>query len=249
MSVAIRVRLYPGAGEATLSEGWRSDEPSDIHERPANRVARTRPRLTPNETTPEIAAADQERAERRARGRVRRFATDNACTRLLTVTRADQSHSPKVMLASLAEFQRRLRERWPRLVWVRTLERHKSGAIHAHYAISARLDHATVARMWGHGFVWLSPKTRTKRGGREDARVTARYVAKYVGKASVREGAGHRYEVRQGFQPAALEFWAEDLAEARAISSDVMGYREPTYAWSSSGEADWLGPPAAFFSW
>jgi hypothetical protein len=228
--------------------------------RSANRVARTASRPpVPDRTADPMAAEppqadgsdlNAERAERRARGKVRRFAVDNATTRLLTITRADQTHDPRVMLDALAEFQRRLRERYPRLVWVRALERHKSGAIHAHYAISHRLDHATVARLWGHGFVWLSPKTRTKRGGREDARVTARYVAKYVGKAAARQGAGaHRYEVRQGFQPATLEFWADDLEDARAIGSAVMGYGDPTYAWTSSGQADWTGPPAAFLSW
>jgi hypothetical protein len=154
------------------------------------------------------------------------------------------------MLASLAQFQRRLRERYPRLAWVRTLERHKSGAIHAHYAISHRLDHATVARLWPHGFVWLSPKTRTKRGGAEDARVTARYVSKYVTKDPVRDGAaGHRYEVRQGFQPHTFVVWADDETDARSIASTVMGYREPTYAWTSSGSPDWAGPPTTFLSW
>ena len=251
MSVGLKVRLYPGAGEATLCEGWRSDEPPPSPEG-ANRVARTAPRPVPapDRYAPDTAEANDERAERRARGKVRRFATDNGCTRLLTVTRADQTHDVRVMLDALAQFQRRLRQRYPGLVWVRALERHKSGAVHAHYAISHRLDHATVARLWGHGFVWLSPKTRTKRGGREDARVTARYVAKYVGKEGVREGAGgHRYEVRQGFQPATLEFWAEDEDDARAIASAVMGYRSPTYAWSSSGETSWAGPPAGFMSW
>jgi len=251
VSVRLKVRLYPVAGEATLSEGWRSDDPQEGESRLANRVARTASGpLRADRQEPDGLDGNEERAGRRARGKVRRFAATNGCTRLLTITRADQSHEPRVMLAALAEFQRRLRARFPRLVWVRTLERHESGAIHAHYAISHRLDHGTVTRLWGHGWVWCSPKTRTKRGGREDARVTARYVAKYIGKEGVREaGGGHRYEVRQGFQPVSLDLWAEDLEDATAMASAVMGYRAPTYVWSSSGEPDWAGPPAGFLSW
>ena len=91
---------------------------------------------------------------------------------------------------------------------------------------------------------------RISRGGAEDARVTARYVSKYVTKDPVRDGAaGHRYEVRQGFQPHAFVVWADDETDARSIASTVMGYREPTYAWTSSGDPDWAGPPTTFLSW
>jgi hypothetical protein len=228
----VLLTIHEGAGEASIVEVWRSDQPSLLSPTPY-RAQDERPASPdrPNSTTvdPQTPGTEPGRGE---------------------LTDAEQSHEPAVLLAKLVQFQRRLRDRYPELIWERVLERHKSGAVHAHYLISERLEHSEVVKLWRHGHVWLSPKVRTKTGGRDAARVASRYLTKYLVKDPVRDGlGGHRYEVRQGFQHAPIRVWADGLDDARAIAASVMGYREPRYAWSSSGEPAWAGPPASFMSW
>jgi len=235
-----RVAVYESCGEAVAMADWL----------PGDRPEPPRPGGGGGWREDQGSEDRQAEGARRAATKLRRFAVHNRCTRLMTLTRADQTHDPGRMLADLAAFERRLRERWPTIAWCRALERHKSGAIHAHYAINQRLEHAEVAARWPHGFVWLSPKTRSRQGGREDARLTARYVAKYVLKDPVRAGVGgHRYEVRQGFQPSQRVVWldcAPDEAMTRVL--DSLG-ETPRYTWASGGDPEWTGPPVIFSSW
>lgn len=187
-----------------------------------------------------------ERAERRARGQIRRYAVRNGCTRLCTLTYAVPVHDPATARRDFAGFSRRLRRARPDVAWVRTFERHQSGAVHVHVALSAYVPKQLLAALWGHGFIDVR-KIRVRAGGRESARVAARYVAKYVGKDAAATSGDHRYEVREGYQLRKVSVqawsWAEVLEGARAAGY-VSG--RPVYVWSSSTDPTWLGPPVIF---
>ena len=250
---AWRGTLYPDAGELVVGEARQVPVPASIRldRTPEARrllVAR-HPSPVPSPGAPGPDSTDGERAARRAKGRVRRYGVSNRLTRLVTLTCADQTHDPRRMRGRLSEFQRQLRERHPDLAYLRAVERHESGALHAHYGVSKFVDYRELRKLWRHGFVDVR-KIRTKRGGREDARAAARYLSKYVTKDPVREGlGGHRYEVRQGFQPRAVLLWADSQVGAESAGILEMGGEVPAYAWSSSGTPEWNGPPASFLSW
>jgi hypothetical protein len=255
--------LYPSAGEGVVF-GRQGDVVSSVAFAEQIEAARARsgggmgtdnptgtttvPRGLPHEPTPDRARENAERASRRARGRVRRYVVSNGIARLVTLTRADQSHDRSVMVRDLAAFERGLRGRYPTLAYVWVIESHKSGALHAHLGLSQYVDHRVIRRLWPHGFIDVR-KIRTRQGGRESARAAARYLGKYVSKSPARDKSEHRYEVRQGFQPAAVRVYAGDLASARLELLRLMGGELPSYEWSSASARDWRGPPAGYVAW
>lgn len=168
---------------------------------------------------------------------------------MVSLTTADQTRSVRLMRGRLSEFERRLRVKFPQVAYVVVMERHKSGALHAHVGLSEFVHYTDLRKMWTAGILDVR-KIRAKRGGREDSRITARYLSKYVVKDPVRDGlGGHRYEVRQGFQPSSRVVWGETLMDAERSAIALMGGEVPSFAWSSSGTADWNGPPSSFLSW
>jgi hypothetical protein len=155
-------------------------------------------------------------------------------------------------------FLRRLNRAHPRLAWVYTLERHRSGAWHVHVAVNQsfpneREDRA-LARLWGHGFVDGGRRLKPPSGGvpagrRELARSAARYVGKYLAKDPSSPPWAHRYEVRQGFQPEVVRTWHDSDREAWAHLVREQGGEVPGYQWESSTADGWRGPPVVFLSW
>lgn len=212
--------------------------------------ADTEQTVTPQ--TVEEVTLNRERAARRARGRVRRYAVRNGCTRLGTLTYAVAQSDRRLVVRQVQQWERRVRERFGRVPLVWALELHPGGhGFHVHFALGGprKLPKVQLGELWGHGFVDIR-KVRTGRGGREDARGAARYVGKYVGKAfDAGLGSGeHAYEVAQGFQPVARSVTGTDPGTVRLRIMAAMGGEVPSYEWSSEGLEDWRGPPVGFLS-
>lgn len=158
---------------------------------------------------------------------------------MVTLTCADQSHERAKVVRRVGRFVRRLKVLYGAQPYVFALERHKSGAWHAHLALRGRRPHGTVKALWGRGHVWLSEPPRPEV-----------YLAKYIGKDLGGAPAGaHRYEVGQNFPPTLdrLEVWGEVDAWRAAVA--YMGGELPAYEWASSSDAEWRGPPTVFLSW
>lgn len=234
--------MYPTAGEVVAVGALIAQEESGL--RKIDVPARiTRPQST--EPLPEST----ERAERRARSAIRRYGVANGVTRLLTLTYANQTDDTAQVRRDFAGFSRRLRREYPDLRWVRVFERHQSGMLHVHVGLSRYVPKPALARLWSYGFVDVR-KIRTKGGGREDARAAARYLSKYVVKDAVADPGEHRYELRQGYQPARVRMLARTLLELDELVQGA-GYvsGEPSYVWWSDQDPDHTGPPVYFASY
>jgi hypothetical protein len=135
-------------------------------------------------------------------------------------------------------------------VWVP--EWHPKGhGLHVHFAVGRFIAQPMIASAWQLGFVHIKRRAKgSQRGTLESARQTANYLAAYVGK-HLGEGvtcALHRYEVGQGYQPAAVRIVARTREDAIAQASQLMG-REPARRWVSQGVHGWVGPPALWVAW
>jgi hypothetical protein len=171
------------------------------------------------DATPSSETANRDRAARRARGRLRRYAAANGLDRLIVLTYADQTADLRQVKRDTARFVKRglmplitspgrgrpggvqPKRRAPYVIgW----ERHKSGNWHINVLVRPYVAHERLERAWGRGYVWIT-RFQSKRGGsgRDAAREAAGYVAKYVAKefADAPLDRTHRYEVGQGFQP------------------------------------------------
>lgn len=232
--------LYPSAGEAGGSFQYAR----------RRRVVVTGP------------AADPERARieaaRRARATVRRYCAANGLNRFGTLTYAGNGcHDPLALRRDVADFFRRLRavlggQPFP-YVWVP--EWHKTDhGLHAHFAVGRYIQYGLIRQAWGRGFVHIKligdlPVGSSKR---DEARVAARYLAKYVGKAvdEQRVPGLHRYERAQGFTPPTVRLTggrsADDVMD-QAVA--LMGGHQPTVRWSSADVLDWQAPPALWAQW
>jgi hypothetical protein len=186
---------------------------------------------------------------------VRRYCAANRLNRLGTLTyRGEGQHSPGALRSDVGAFFRRLRgsvgEPFPYL-WVP--EWHKSGhGLHVHFAVGRFIGVRAIERAWGHGFVHIKllGDLPTGSGSLGEARLAARYLSKYVGKAfGATQAAGrHRYEVAQGFQPRAVTLDGATADEVLGWAETVMG-KAPTYLWRSRDQDGWDGPPSVFASW
>jgi hypothetical protein len=246
--------LYEGAREAVI---WASRPALEEYqpERTAAVELDDRQAAAMAEPQPADSIADQpdehlERSLRRSRGRVRRYAVHNGCSRLLTLTYAPpQPTDARVVLRDVQAFQRALGAAYPALAWVRVFERHKSGALHVHVIASGPVPKGRLARLWGHGFVDVRRLGRPGESARAMARAGARYAAKYIGKGAIAESGDHRYEVRQGFQPEAVRVRGWTDSEVWTDLVRAMGGELPAYEWESSTATDWRGPPVRFLAW
>ncbi len=229
--------LYPAAAEgggsfrSTLSDAGADRGPSPV---------------------PTYSQAD---AARRARGKVRRYCAANRLNRLGTLTyRGAGLHDPARLRDDVGVFFRRLRgsvgERFPYL-WVP--EWHASGhGLHVHFAVGRWVAHGDIKTAWGHGFVHIKllGDLPVGSGSLGEARLAARYLSKYVGKALHQDHpAGlHRYEVAQGFQPRGVPLDGRTADEVLGWAESYMG-APPERVWRSRDEEEWTGPPAVWAQW
>jgi hypothetical protein len=197
-----------------------------------------------------------EEAARRARSKVRRYCAANRLNRLGTLTYAPPGcHDPRGARQDVARFFRRLRrelevEALPYL-WVP--EWHKSGhGLHLHFAAGRFIPRSAIERAWRHGFVHIKLLGDLPVGSTSlhEARLAARYLSKYVGKAfDERRVPGlHRYERAQGFDPRLVVINGTSRDDVVAQASQVMGSR-PERVWLSDQATEWKGPPALWVQW
>jgi hypothetical protein len=206
------------------------------------------------------AAADPERARseavRRAKGKVRRYCAANGLNRLGTLTYAPPFCTDLAVLKSdVAVFFRNLREAlggdsFPYL-WVPEL--HADGErFHVHFAAGRFIKRGLIESAWGHGFVHIKllGNLPVGSGAWGEARLAARYLSKYVGKAfeQAETFGRHRYEVGQGFQPQGQVVHGSSRDDVIAAASRVMGAR-PSHLWTSDEVEDWKAPPSLWVAW
>jgi hypothetical protein len=193
-------------------------------------------------------------AERRARGRVRRYCAANGLSRLGTLTYAGEGcHDPVVVRADIRRFFRGLRrglggERLPYL-WVPEL--HPGGhGWHVHFAVGRFVPRGLIEEAWGRGFVHIKLIQGVPVGGgvRGEARVAARYLSKYLGKDLRGQGGLNRYDVAQGFQPRTEPLIADSEAGVIGLAVEAMG-EPPAYVWRSVDQEGWRGPRAVWLQW
>lgn len=252
---------YPDAGELI---GWRvSEQLPRSHERRPSVFEQLPKLLHPEDPGPDAGSAreptrddesNRERAARRARTRLRRYAVANQLRYMWVLTFAPvggtQEHDLGRAKRATAAFVRRALRRslGYRGAYVLGWERHQSGAWHVNVLIGARLEHADVARAWALGNVWVS-RFRSKHGesGRDASRRAAAYVAKYVSKEFLTiDGGVHRYEVAQGFAvrlERVFALSATGLLEAvglpvvyRFDAPAAESGRGPPIVWAAFGE-------------
>lgn len=141
------------------------------------------------------AAANRERATRRARTCVRRLAKFKGLTVLLTLTYRENMQDRERMARDLDVFLKRVRRLVPNFEYICVFERQKRGAWHAHIAVRKVQSHywakGTMVKsydlfrsMW-RGVVGLDngnvDVSRNKRVSRSAAKLAA-YLSKYIGK-------------------------------------------------------------------
>lgn len=228
---------YPSAGEVVAwreYRGKRDDPPAP----PAG--AERRP-----------SESNGDRAVRRARTRIRRYAAANLLDRMIVLTWEDQTEDLRTAQRHVRAFIRYglrtvLGYRGPYVVgW----ERHKSGAWHCNILVDRNIDHGELWQEWGRGFVWIKRwKSRTRGSKRDAARGAARYVAKYVAKDLKDLPAGiHRYEVGQGFtvrvvrvygtSPTSILLTIGRPVEYRFDAAAPDAGRGPPLMWAALGSA------------
>jgi hypothetical protein len=87
-------------------------------------------------------------------------------------------------------------------------------------------------------------------GALAEARLAARYLGKYAGKAvdGERLAGLHRYEVAQGFKPVPVYCEGRAVEDVLEQASALMG-SEPARVWHSSRADGWHLPPACWAAW
>jgi len=194
-------------------------------------------------------------ATRRARGKVRRYCAANRLNRLGTLTYAGTGcHDPAQLRDDVGGFFKRLRGATSRrLAYLWVPEWHPGGhGLHVHFAVGRYVGQTVIRDAWGLGFVHIKllGDLPVGAGTLGEARLAARYLSKYVGKA-LGDGAPaglHRYEVAQGFQPRAVRLDGTTADEVLAWAETYMD-AETDLVWRSRDEKEWVGPPAVWASW
>lgn len=234
------ITLYPDAGEAGGSYRGSSREPT--------------------EPTDWTAEADESRAleeaERRARTKLRRYCAANRLNRLGTLTYAGSGcHDERAVRRHAGRFFKNLKAglEVERLAYVWVPEWHPSGhGLHIHFAVGRYVKRSLIEAAWGRGYVHIKllSDLPVGSGTLAEARLSARYLSKYVGKAITEKRlAGlHRYEVGQGFQPRTYYCHADHQDEAISRASNFMG-KTPSVVWRSKDREGWDGPPCCWLAW
>jgi hypothetical protein len=135
-------------------------------------------------------------------------------------------------------------------VWVP--EWHKSHGLHAHFAVGRYVRRKLIEEAWGRGLVHIKliGDLPVGSGSLAEARVAARYLAKYAGKAfdAERIPGLNRYDVAQGFQPPVQKLRGLTLPGVVDQAAEIMG-GPPSYVWQPQIIDGWQGPPAVWLSW
>lgn len=204
------------------------------------------------DTHPGPGEANSERAARRARSRLRRYAVANRLRYLWVLTLApdDCSQYPcqhvtdlRLVKRQVASFVKRGLRGHAKYsdAYVVGYERHRSGAWHVNLLVSKRVAHRLIEVGWGRGNVWVE-RFSGRRGEsmRDSARRAAAYVAKYVAKEF--DGAGrhvHRYDVAQGFGVRVVRVFA---LSASGILEECDG-GAVAYRYDAAAPESGRGPP------
>lgn len=239
-------RFYPDAGEVI---GWRCSDAPRSWPAPPGPFEHGEPPPAAGSAAPgRVAESSRERASRRARTKLRRYAVANRLRYLWVLTFAPEGPDG-VQERDLARAKRRVSE-WVKRglrgvlgyqgAYVIGFEHHKSGAWHVNVLLGDYLEHDAVHASWRRGFVWVSKfEGRLGESQRDAARRAAAYVAKYVAKEFEDSSPGtHRYEVAQGFQ----------LREVRVYALSATGLlvecgREVVYRYDAPAAESGRGPP------
>lgn len=181
------------------------------------------------------------------------YCAANRLNRLGTLTYGPPfCRDPRAVRDDVGSFFRQLRCRTGRLPYLWVPELHADGErYHVHFAVGRFVHRAWIDEAWSHGFVHIKllGDLPVGSGGLEEARLAARYLAKYVGKALDDGLSGlHRYEVAQGFQPRKRRLVGARLDVVLARAAEIMG-REPDVLWDSGSEPCWGGPHSVWASW
>jgi hypothetical protein len=187
---------------------------------------------------------------------IRRYCAANRLNRLGTLTYAGVGcHDPAVVRSDGGGFFRRLRgelggEAFPYL-WVP--EWHPGGhGLHLHFAVGRYVKQSLIRDAWGKGIVHIKllGDLPVGSGSLEEARLAARYLGKYAGKAldGDRPAGLHRYEVGQGFTPQPVSISGLTLGDVIGQASERMG-SAPSRQWHSSKADGWQAPPACWLQW
>ncbi|HYA45110.1 MAG TPA: hypothetical protein VED59_05865 [Acidimicrobiales bacterium] len=208
----------------------------------------------------EAARRSGEEAQRRARGKVRRYCAANRLNRLGTLTYAGAGcHDPAEVRTDVGEFMRALRRRvGQRFAYLWVPEWHPGGhGLHLHFAVGQFIRRRDIESAWGRGFISIKllGDLPTGSGALAEGRVAGRYLGKYLGKGWDSEEdawratvGAHRYEVAEGFQPREIDLGGETDLEVLGWAEDLMS-GPPARTWYSNETDGWHGPPAVWASW
>jgi hypothetical protein len=149
------------------------------------------------------------------------------------------------MNAFVKRLRKRFRNKAFAYVWVAEL--HPGGhGWHVHMCIGRYVLKATLADVWGHGFV-DAIEIKAKGDEKRKYRVAASYVSKYVSKAMDTVPNRQRFKVAHGFPPREIieSVQAVGALAVTHVSHRYFGGRSPKRVWCSSEvEGDeWRGPP------
>ena len=207
-------------------------------------------------------------ANGRAGTRSRRYFVVNQLRYMWVLTFAQGRTDRREVMAEVGEFARGLKvlrggEAYP--YWY-SPELHPGGhGWHVNFFIPYRAEHALVADLWGHGYVWVTDFATAMKGpkgeplglcrtAREGLRRSANYGCKYAQKDWSPENVGplnHRYEVAQGFAPKQESCWIDGPAEAEALIQLQVASEEQRWLkrWNSDDEPEWNRPPIRTWRW
>lgn len=132
-------------------------------------------------------------------------------------------------------------------------EWHKSGhGLHVHFVVADYIPRGVIERAWGRGFIHIKliGDLGVGAGRVGEARKAAGYISKYVAKSfgDDRPAGLHRYDLAQGFQPAAVRVAGSSADAVFAQASEIFG-AGPSYRWSSAEVPDWRGGVAIWGQW
>lgn len=145
-------------------------------------------------------AENRERSIRRSKQQVRRKAKDLASANpggqyMVTLTYADNMQDREKALKDWEMFVKRVHKSTDiQFQYVAVAEKQKRGAWHFHILTNVYLEHSEWAKLWGHGYIWVSKCN--------DARHAMRYICKYFRKGwsdSEELSGKNRYFCSKGF--------------------------------------------------
>lgn len=172
--------------------------------------------------------ANQIRAARRARTRLRQLILGANLDHLLTLTYRENQTDFTQSSADLAKFVRKVRKALPDWLYVAVPEKQKRGAWHWHLAVKGRQDVDLLRSCWltvvGDGNIDVQPP---KRGAQRKRLAIVRYLSKYLSKTfkeDDRELNGHRFRASQGIYVPCMPIYVppEARANLRRFSIDLL---------------------------